>query len=72
MKLALIETMPEHLGTTWTKTTVYEGRRPLFIHIWADNIITSRLIPTDNHEPQGGAPMARSKRSSQSDKIVGR
>ena len=44
-KLSLIETLPETEGTTWTKTTRYEGRRPVFVHIWADNIITTRLVP---------------------------
>ena len=61
MRLDLIEILPEQAGTTWTKTTVYEGRRLLSVHVWADNIITSRLAsspatPTtphlgDDHEP---------------------
>ena len=51
MKLLLIETLPEACGTTWTKTTEYEGKNPICAHIWADNIITSRLdVPTEDPE----------------------
>ena len=59
-KLKIIETMPKHAGTTWTKTTVYEGRRPLFVHIWANNIITTRLtsdLPAgDDQEKKSSKP----------------
>ena len=56
LKLTVSETLPEHLGTTWTKTTHYEGRRPVFVHIWADNIIVSRLVPDDEPQNPQGEP----------------
>jgi len=49
--LKVIETLPETAGTTWTKTTVYRKGRPQFVHIWADDIIVTRLDEPDSSQP---------------------
>jgi len=43
-KLKVIETLPEMAGTTWTKMTKYEDRRPVFVQVWADNIIITQIM----------------------------
>lgn len=43
--LTVIERLPESLGTTWTRTTTFEDGHPTSCQIWADHVITSRLVP---------------------------
>ena len=54
--LDTITKLPECCGTTWTLTTHYVDGVPIYRHIWADNIIVTRMEDVGMPTPEDFEP----------------